>query len=201
MKYWAWTGQRITRSGNCGPVFRTRKLCGVSLHSSPPPDQGQREIPSTGRAFPSTTTYGAHRNGRARASASVPCQNAAPFGVSRTGALAKSKREEAHSSSQAVGFTLLGPSERRPNRAAAYQGLTRSRPVTPTPQLRNEIARPPHAPGSLQRRPSAHGSSATDPATRTANPRLWACNVTPASRAESRRPRPEAGARPTAGAA
>ena len=180
MKYWAWTGQRITRSGNCGPVFRTRKLCGVSLHSSPPPDQGQREIPSTGRKFPSTTTYGAHRNGRARASASVPCQNAPPFGVSRTGALAKSKREEAHSSSQAVGFTLLGPSERRPNRASAYQGLTRSRPVTLTPQLRNEIARPPHAPGSLQRRPSAHGSSATDPATRTANPRLWACNVTPA---------------------
>ena len=63
-------------------------------------------------------------------------------------------------------------------RASAYQGLTRSRPVTPTAQLKNDMARPPNAPGSLQKRQSPHGSSATDPATRPANPRHWACNVT-----------------------
>ena len=152
MKYWSWRRQRITRSGNCGPVFRARKLCGDSLHSSPPPAHGHREIPSTGRALPSTTTYGAQRKGRCSASASAPWDNAAPFGVSRSGALAKSKREEAHSSSQAVGFTLLGPSERRPNGPQLISGLTRSRPVTATAQLRNGALPVPSRPRPSQDR-------------------------------------------------
>ena len=107
MKYWSWQWQRITSSGNRGPVFRARKLWRDSLHSSPLPwDQAQRKIPSTGRALPATTTYGAQRKGRGPAATPAPWENAGPFGVSRSGALAKSKREEAHSSSQAVGFTF-----------------------------------------------------------------------------------------------
>ena len=48
--------------------------------------------------------------------------------------------------------------EGRPNRASAYQGLTRSRPVTPTPQLRNEIA-----PRPTPKDPSNGAHRLTDP--------------------------------------
>lgn len=112
VKYRVWTPQRITRSGNCGPVLRFRQLWSDGVHSSPPPAHGQRFIPTAGRGAPSFTRYAAHRNGRRRdatlatspPSAAAMWENALPFGVSRKGALARSKREEAHGG-QAVGFT------------------------------------------------------------------------------------------------
>ena len=92
-----------------------------------------------------------------------------------------SRKVQARRSPQLLTSCGLHPSRtlrEAAERASAYQGLTRSPPVTATAQPSNKMARPPHAPGSLQGRRSAHGSSATHPATRTANPRHWACNVT-----------------------
>jgi CheY-like chemotaxis protein len=113
--------------------------------------------PSTGRTFPSTTTYGAQRKGRGSASASAPWENASPFGGF---AQRCSRKVQARRSPQLLtscGLHLLGPSERRPNGTSAYQGLARSHRVTATAQLRNEPGRPSLTPRALPRT-SALGS-------------------------------------------